>query len=92
MAVVDVLIGDVKSLGTTAVTQINILGAPNDITFLPTVITGTLKVSTQPTMTNSYAWPVGKVAPQNCQNGFLYVQQGSNGDTWVMNAIFEPRQ
>lgn len=84
----DINSNDLISIGDRNTTLIKVIGIPGATTFLITVISGTLKVGSQPDLSASYPWPVGKVQPISCLNGgALYVQQGGNSDTWVASII-----
>lgn len=79
--------GDLVTIGSTSVTQIIMEQRDIDYTqFTITVVAGTLKVGQGGISANAYAYPAGSKIPISCKNSNLYVQAGSNTDTFAITA------
>lgn len=80
--------GDLVTIGSTSPTSIFVTNASTKggdyTTFTITVVSGTLKVGNNSISANAYAWPVSSKIIITCANGNLFVQAGSNTDTFAI--------
>lgn len=85
-----VLNGDLVTIGSTTATPITVTNASikgGDFpTFTIIVVSGTLKVGVGAISANAYACPAATKIIITCPNGQLYVQAGSNTDTFFITS------
>ncbi len=82
--------GQLLSAGNTTSTQVvltDLLNKPGQYNFFIKVVSGTIKFGVGGADSNQHGWTSSDtVVPIVCENGDLYVLQGTNGDTFVIGA------